>query len=168
MATQEQTAKQIWDYFLGQGWTKEAIAGLLGNIQSESSVIADRWQGDIIGNMNGGYGLVQWTPATKYIDWATQNGLVYQDVISQCRRIQWEVERNIQWFPNPERLDLVNISFREFTQLKNVKLAAEYFIAFYEHPEYPNQPARARQAENWYNLLKNTSGVTPEQTKKGE
>lgn len=63
-------------------------------MQSESGIIADRWESDRVGNMNGGYGLVQWTPATKYIDWAKSKGLAYQDVFSQCKRIEWEVANN--------------------------------------------------------------------------
>ncbi|WP_075491092.1 phage tail tip lysozyme [Enterococcus thailandicus] len=58
---QRETAKQIWDYLTSHEWTKESVAALLGNMQSESGIIADRWESDYIGNMNGGYGLVQWT-----------------------------------------------------------------------------------------------------------
>lgn len=72
---QFETAKTIWDYLVSQGWSKTAVAGLLGNMQSESGIIADRWESDIVGNMSGGYGLVQWTPASKYINWANANGL---------------------------------------------------------------------------------------------
>ncbi|EPI03671.1 hypothetical protein D920_00292, partial [Enterococcus faecalis 13-SD-W-01] len=54
---QLETAKTIWKYLIGQGWSKNAVAALLGNMQSESSIIADRWQNDIVGNMAGGYGL---------------------------------------------------------------------------------------------------------------
>jgi hypothetical protein len=59
MATQEQTAKGIWDYLTNRGWTKESVAALLGNMQSESGIIADRWESDIIRNTRGGYSLVQ-------------------------------------------------------------------------------------------------------------
>lgn len=39
---QFETAKTIWDYLVSQGWSKTAVAGLLGNMQSESGIIADR------------------------------------------------------------------------------------------------------------------------------
>ncbi|WP_430599930.1 hypothetical protein IGJ26_000989 [Enterococcus sp. AZ095a] len=153
---QKETAKEIWDYFTSKGWTQQAVSGLLGNIQSESGIIADRWESDIVGNMSGGYGLVQWTPATKYINWAKENGLTYQNVISQCKRIEYEVTNNIQWFSNPQRPDLSYISFKDFTELTDVSKAAEYFIAFYEHPLNPNQPARSQQAIYWYNQFKDS------------
>lgn len=142
---QKETAKQIWDYFITKSWSQESIAGMLGNMQSESGIIADRWQGDRVGNMSGGYGLVQWTPATKYINWAQSNGLRYQDVISQCKRIEWEVANNQQWM-HP------TMTFKQFTQLKSSpEQCALLFITHYERPANPNQPARQTQARHWYN-----------------
>ena len=49
------------------GFTLEAQAGILGNIVAESALNPWRWQGDSV-NMSGGYGLVQFTPASDYID----------------------------------------------------------------------------------------------------
>lgn len=159
MGTQEQTAKQIWDYLTSKGWTKEAVSAILGNMQSESGIIADRWESDIVGNMYGGYGLVQWTPATKYIDWAVGNGLDYRNVISQCKRIEWEVA-NGQQFYHP------SMTFKQFTQSKqSPETLAEIFIRYYERPANPNQPARQTQARYWYNKFKNSSteGKTPQE-----
>jgi len=163
LATQQATAQQIWNYLTSKGWTKESVAALLGNMQSESGIIADRWESDIVGNMSGGYGLVQWTPATKYINWANSNGLRYQDVSSQCKRLEWEVANNQQFY-SP------NMTFQQFTKsTQSPEFLADVFIRCYERPFNPNQPVRQTQARYWYNLLKNTGGVTPpEQTKKGE
>lgn len=54
-------------------WTDGAIAGLLANMQNESSVNPNRWEGDTpygttVGGIPGGYGLVQWTPYTNIIN----------------------------------------------------------------------------------------------------
>ncbi|MTD42459.1 peptidoglycan DD-metalloendopeptidase family protein [Erwinia sp. CPCC 100877] len=151
---QEKNAWAVWSYFKVRGWTEEAIAGMLGNMQSESGIMPDI---DEIGG-GGGYGLVQWTPKSKLVDWCNERGLDYRTIDSQCQRIQWEMENNVQWFPNPERPDLPNISFREFTQLKDIKRAAEYFIAFYEHPANVNQPIRGTQAQYWYDRLHGLTG----------
>lgn len=151
---QEKNAWAVWSYFKARGWTEEAIAGMLGNMQSESGIMPDI--DEISGG--GGYGLVQWTPKSKLVDWCNARGLDYRTIDSQCQRIQWEVENNVQWFPNYERPDLPNISFKEFTQLKNIKLAAEYFIAFYEHPAEVNQPIRGTQAQYWYDRLHGLTG----------
>lgn len=156
---QHETAKQIWDFFITKGWSKEAIAGMLGNMQSESEIMADCWESGKVGNMNVGYGLVQWTPATKYIDWAKNNELVYQDVISQCKRIEWEVVNKQQWI-HP------SMTFRQFTQLtSSPEQCALLFITHYERPLNPNQPKRQTQARYWYNQFVNESGN--ETTKKG-
>jgi len=52
-------AREVWNTLRGWGCSDGAIAGLLGNMQAESALIADRWQSDEVGNMSGGYGLVQ-------------------------------------------------------------------------------------------------------------
>ena len=65
-------------------------------------------------------------------------------------RILYEVENNIQWIAT----QTYNYSFSEFTQSTdtpyNLALA---FLANYERPADPNQPARGTQAEYWYEYL---------------
>ncbi len=72
-----QNAKAICDTLIPKGWTKEAICGMLGNIESESGYNPFRWQSDIllpvgdsrINYQNGhAYGLCQFDPAGKYIN----------------------------------------------------------------------------------------------------
>lgn len=70
----ESNAKEIYIYLSDKGWTINAISGLLGNMQRESTINPGLWQSLKEGNYSGGYGLVQWTPATKYTNWAKANG----------------------------------------------------------------------------------------------
>ncbi|WP_314068564.1 phage tail tip lysozyme [uncultured Vagococcus sp.] len=155
MATQLETATAIWKYLIAKGWSKEAIAGVLGNMQSESGIIADRWESDIVGNMNGGYGLVQWTPATKFINWANSNGLNYRTLDAQLRRIEWEVANNVQWW-HP------TLTFKQFTQRAvSPEECASLFITYYERPANPNQPNRQTQARAWYEKLKGINKPIP-------
>lgn len=148
---QLETATQIWKYLVGCGWSKTAVAGMLGNMQSESSLIPDIWQNNDIGNMNVGYGLVQWTPASEYINWAQSHGLDYRDVYSQLKRLEWEVENNMQFI----------CSFMTFYQFKVSNESPEYladtFMKYYERP-LKNQPERAQQARYWYDKLE---GINP-------
>jgi hypothetical protein len=69
-STEDNEAQQnmfmIAEYLQTQGWSMVAIAGLLGNIGSESGFNPWRWQSDTV-NYNRGYGLVQFTPASYYI-----------------------------------------------------------------------------------------------------
>ena len=53
----KENARYIYKFFTAKGWTLNAIAGMLGNMQAESNIIADI--NDKSGG--GGYGLVQWT-----------------------------------------------------------------------------------------------------------
>lgn len=60
MAGVPANAQQIWDYLIGQGFTNNAAAGILGNIEQESG-------GDpTAGVWPNNYGVIQWTPAGNY------------------------------------------------------------------------------------------------------
>lgn len=153
-------AKEVWNNLGGAfNWTVNAVAGVLGNMQSESSINPGIWEGLQV-NYNKGFGLVQWTPATKYIDWA---GSAYEDGDLQCRRIEYEADNGLQWFANKDApIRNPPISFRDFTRSELPPgLLANYFLWYYEHPANVNQPNRATQAEQWYALL---AGVPPEPT----
>lgn len=146
-----------------EGWTKNAICGLLGNMQSESTINPLRWQSDDIGNMSGGFGLVQWTPATKYFDWCSDQGINAKSMDSNLSRISWEVDNNQQWINSH---DPKNRSFFEFTKSYDSAYdLAMAFIAAYERPADPTQPIRGTQAEYWFENLDGGQPVPP--TSKG-
>lgn len=155
MEEMQNNAQMLSAYFLSHGWTLNAISGMLGNMQSESTINPQIWEGLIEGNLEGGYGLVQWTPATKYINWA---GSDYMLGDRQCDRIIYEIENNLQWISTTQ----FPMSFQEFSTSTdtsyNLGLA---FLANYERPLDPNQPIRGEQAEYWYNYL---GGITPPPT----
>ena len=115
-------AQYIWQYLGTRGWSMNAVAALLGNMQEESSMSPCRWEGNVNGSIinsttgehtinpeykdsKRGYGLVQWTRYTKLYNWCqdgTKNGtgtvLPYWDIDSQLARIIWEVNNNdAQW-----------------------------------------------------------------------
>ena len=145
-------AQYILNYLMGKyGWSKNAVCGLLGNIQTESTMNPARWQSDNIGNTSGGLGLTQWTPATKYLDWCSDKGYDYRKMDSGLERIQYEVNNNLQWFGGSSD----TMSFKQFSKSnKTPRELASIFISTYEHPADPNQPIRGDQAEYWYSKLK--------------
>lgn len=150
-------AAYIMGYLLGRNWTKESVSGLLGNLQTESSINPGIWQGlksydstpfDTVPGQ--GYGLVQWTPFNKYTIWAAERQMDYKAMDSQLARIEYEVENNLQWFGGMS----AEMNFKQFTQsTKTPEYLAEVFIRTYEHPKYPDQPARGTQARYWYETL---------------
>ncbi|PZL74106.1 hypothetical protein CI088_07885 [Enterococcus plantarum] len=147
---QEKNAWAIWSYFKTRGWTEQSIAGMLGNMQSESGIVADI---DELGG-GGGYGLVQWTPKSKLVDWCNARGLNYRTIDAQCQRIQWEMENEQQWIAT----NSYPYSFKAFTNKKNISECAYAFITNYERPLNPNQPIRATQAQYWYDKLRGLTG----------
>lgn len=156
----ENNADIIWQYLGSRGWTIESVSAILGNMQSESTINPNIWESLIV-DYDRGYGLVQWTPATKYIDWA---GADWENGDKELDRIIYEVDNNIQWFSNPEA-PIVDppISFKEFSESAlPVEDLANYFLWYYEHPAETIQPIRAEQAKKWYEFL---SGKPPVPTK---
>ena len=134
------------------GFSYNSILGMLANIQSESTINPGIWES--LDPYNGGYGLVQWTPYTKYSDWAgvgwENNGQ------KECERINYEAQSEIQWFSNPSAPDIgypvsPHITFSEFkTSTLDPDILADYWTLYYEHPREDLLPYR--QTENRTNV----------------
>ena len=149
-------AQYILNYLLADGWTKESICGMLGNMETESTINPGIWQGLIEGNMSGGYGLVQWTPATKYTDWCDARALVWGEMDSALFRILYELANGLQWITTTE----YPLSFQQFKEsILTPTFLADTFLNNYERPAEAVQPARGEQAEVWYSEL--TGEVPP-------
>lgn len=156
----ETNATYIYYYLSQRGWTLNAVAGMLGNMQTESTINPGIWQ-----NLNEGvgpaFGLVQWDPFTKYTNWCEENGLEPSEMDSALQRIEWELENGEQYYPTTAYPE----TFAEF----KVSTADPYylgmaFLANYESPADPDQPARGTQAETWYTFLSGLGPITPTPT----
>lgn len=146
----ENNAQLVWNFFKGYGWTKNAVAALLGNMQGESNINPGLWESRDEGNMNCGYGLVQWTPANKVIDWLEGNGYAINSGFGQCARIIYELENHIQYYAT----NAFNFSFYDFAHsTQTPEYLAKAFIYNYERPYNYNQPQRETYARNWYNYI---------------
>ena len=109
----KKNALYIYKALKQYGWSNEAIAGLCGNIQAESAFNPGRWQSDNVGNTSAGYGLVQWTPASKYFEWCnSESRSDASEMDNNIDRIIYEVEHNIQYYST----DTYPESFKQFTQ----------------------------------------------------
>lgn len=143
-------ASYIWSFLSSRGWTKNAVAGMLGNMETESTINPAIWQNLDSGNTSLGFGLVQWTPATKLISWAEGEGLDYRDIDTQLERILWELENGEQYYAT----DAYPLSFREFSKSsQSPEYLAQAFLFNYERPADQTQPARSTQARKWFNYL---------------
>lgn len=148
---QIENAEFIYDFFINDGWSSQAIAGMIGNMETESHLYADIWQGGTEpGTGEGpGYGLVQWDPATKLTDWAAQNNMDPADIETQCERIKYEFDNEIQFTPSyyPMTASEYKVSTESPSYL------ADVFLKNYEAPADIDQPIRGEQAEYWHDYL---------------
>lgn len=150
----EVNALYVYSYLIAAGWTPQSIAALLGNMQAESTINPGRWQSEDVGNTSMGYSLVQWTPATKYIEWCTDQG--YSDpseMDNALSRILYELNNGIQWIAT----SAYNMSFSEFAHsLSAPSTLAVAFLLNYERPADQSatvQAYRGSLADAWYTYI---------------
>src|SRR5699024_12471253 len=128
-------AQMIVDHLLGNsGWTREAICALVGNMRIESSINPNMYEYGYDWSADRGFGLVQWTPRSKYWDWATARGLAPREGDSQLDRITYEVDQNIQWIPISDYGGLTFADFRANTGGWSIDYLTEAFTWSYERP----------------------------------
>lgn len=157
-------AHEFWNYFVGRGYTKEAVAGMMGNITHEGCFNPGQVQINLpIADPQTGRGLCGWTPGTKIISYANSVGADWYDGPTQCDFIYYYYPQGFlpgysNWVSNPTMG--YNYSWSEFTQLTNVEDAACAFLYQAENPKNPGNTYKQRitDAYRWYNEF---SGETP-------
>lgn len=154
-AEMEQNALVFYYKMKEYGWTMESIAAMLGNMQKESTINPGIWQNLDEGNTSLGYGLVQWTPATKYLDWCDGYGYPPDDMYSAMARLEYELANGLQWIST----DSYPMSFSEFkNSTDDPYLLAIAFLLNYERPAEKYQPERSENAVAWYEFLQENAG----------
>lgn len=155
---QQNNAARFYYLMSAAGFSTEAIAAMLGNIQSESLINPQQKEVlDYPWTTQNGYGLTQWTHATKLIDWAQQEGLDYTDGDTQVKRIIYEFENGVQYGYNGN-WGFPPINGQQFkTSNLPPETLAEYFLKWYENPLSVSSTidARKSQARYWYNYINN-------------
>lgn len=155
----EVNATYLYNALTSRGWSINAIAGILGNMQAESSINPGRWQGNNVG-VGPAYGIVQWDPFTKYTNWALNQGLDPSEMDSNLSRIDYEIANNLQWIPTSQ----YNFSFQEFTTSNETpEYLASAFLKNYERAGVEVEEQRRTNARAWYEYL---GGITPTPTEK--
>lgn len=144
---------------------------MLGNMVIESNINPGIWESLIV-NTENGFGLVQWTPATKLITWAQGERLDYKDGDTQLARIRYEIKNGLQWGANPyiSKYGLPTsprLPFKEWAMQENVAVTqlAKEWAAYYERPAeryyVSSLDNRQRWAAYYYNLIKETPEPAP-------
>lgn len=174
----EANASYIYAYFKAKGWTDIAVAGLVGNCTYES------YTNPAFHEVGGaGFGIVQWTPSSNYINWARPRGFpVDSDVsdperylLGQCERINYELQTNIEFFGNSSygaNFHWCN-TWQKYISLTESQAtpqtAAHIFLSNYERPNHSaaaaSLSARQAYAKRWYDKFKDgKSSSHPSQT----
>lgn len=153
----------IKSYLVSKGWSVSAVAGLLGNMESESTINPGIWQGLIENNTSGGFGLVQWTPATNFTNWADSMGYEWADGNAQLKWIDEMTVSTGQWIPT----DLYPISFEEFkTSYESSEYLASAFLKNFERAGVEVEEERRSQALKWYQYINSSNPDKPTSVKR--
>ena len=142
-----QNAQMVVNFLSGKDWSKEAIAALIGNMRHESSINPNMYEYGYSWGDDRGFGLVQWTPRSKFWDWGVSQGYNETELRSgdsQLARIDYEVDNDIQYIPNghnarygyESKYDFSFADFRQNTQGLTVNQLTEAFMWNYEGPAY--------------------------------
>lgn len=147
--------EQVWQYFTSLGYSKASTAGIMGNIEAESSFKPD------ITNSNGGaFGLVQWLGGrkTNMINYAKNNGMKETDVKAQLEFIHHEIETRAGWI-SPNGWYPTTHTVDGFRSTNDPVYAAEAFAESFERmskKEYRDSyNKRTNAAKKYYNEFKN-------------
>ena len=149
----------IFAYLTNKGWTIEAIAAFLGNVEVESGVSPGCWG---LGGANA-FGLVMWTPSQNYTPWANWNDYAIDDGFRQLEFIDMGVychgtnadgspHLSNTWTPNNHG---INMTYSEFKSSHRYPEDLAYvFLWGYERAAGDGMiGARRRNAKKWYNFL---------------
>lgn len=120
-------------------------------MEKESNINPGLWQSLKEGNYSGGFGLVQWTPATNYTNWAAANGYSITDPKGQLYWIDMETVEAGQWIETSD----YNITFWGFkTSNAAPDWLASAFLKNFERAGVEVEAERRAAATKWYNFLK--------------
>lgn len=165
--------RYITNFLRGKGWTDNAIAGVLGNFQTESGMNPGAYYGYAEFSAVS-FGLVQWDPTSKYQTWHDQTfpNVIYEHLGCQLERIIYEKENNLQYYSTDE----FPVSFSAYTtSTESPDYLAKVFVRNYERPAsvlynsssetYEEHLAakeatykqRGKQALTWYEYITGTA-----------
>lgn len=151
----DNNAKCLYNILTGRYmWTINAVCAVAGNFDGESNLNPGIWQNLDEGNTRLGLGLGQWTPATKLLNWASENNLSWDNGDNQCRFLhendgQWHTSSTIAP-PNPP------VTWAEFQKSTvAVETLTTWFYGYWEDPgsSDPTLQHRKDKAEYYYTLL---------------
>ena len=141
-----ENAQKVVDYLYTdkKDWSKESISALIGNMRHESSINPNMYEYGYSWGADRGFGLVQWTPRSKFWNWGSKKGYSESQLRSgnsQLARIDFEVDNNIQWIAKTSNFN--GLTFKQFRTNSKKLTVSELTEAFTWGYERPNAQAGA-------------------------
>lgn len=162
----------FYNYLKKKGFTKNAICGILGNMNSESTINPAVWQS--LNDMYLGYGLVQWDDGKLFIDWAKKEGVISAATAEAVNSLAYSNPKKLMdaeldylivsmntvgnWFkPDNNQSKYGTSETLTASQFKvsnkSADILARIFCGHYERPGVPKISERVANAKKWYNFL---------------
>lgn len=154
--TGDTNAERLWTYFTSLGFTKECTAGIIGNAMQESGINPDDDGWPAIGVFQFEVNVGEHTGLYRYAD---EHGMKWNDIKCQCDYLMTLLPSAFdsytgrspyyydtgEWVWWPQKMTL-----QEFSQIKDVALAAEIFCKVYERPSIQRLEKRIQYAKDAY------------------
>ena len=142
-------------YLTQLGWSRSAIAGLLGNFRRESNINPGIWQ-NLYPDPDNGYGLAQWTPSTKWTNYATSHGYAIDDGYKQLDFLDTDpIGDYIPTSTYPESLAQYKVS------MQSPEHCASAWLYNYERAGVVAEQERRQWARYYYDLIENIPTLPP-------
>lgn len=130
--------EKAWNFYISQGFSKEATAGILGNYMRESRMnpsIVER------GN-NIGFGIAQWSFARRInlVTWLNKNNYAASSLEGQLRYSIVEMQN----------MSFGKYNYSSFKRINNVKEATVVFEKYFERAGVVAIDERTKYAEEIY------------------
>ena len=180
-------AQPIFNYFTSRGYTPEQAAGIVGNTSAESANEPERLQGTSQGTLtpyntipagsNLGWGITQWTPASKVGDFVSGNGLDPNQLTTQMNFLFQQLEGTSPVHSEKGAGDALKAVVSGITTSDNVAHdtawhAAQVFLQYYERasdssPDGNNARIRGSLADSALAAFGNSAPIGPDISNSG-
>lgn len=155
------TSEVIWNFLKSQGCSDAAAAGIMGNIQGESSMNPGAIEKRSGPPQPPGHGICQWTGGRTYklFDRAAAAGKPWQSLEVQLPLLWDEINGE-----DKATLDILNKKYdgiEGFKNMTSVERATEAFCVAFERPSQVEKRVRQRipYARKFYALYAGTGGI---------
>lgn len=157
--TGSDNAEKIWNFFTGKGLSAVQVAGIMGNLQQESSLDPEKLQGGKRSQNpadagSGGFGLMQWTPGSKIVGLLSQAGIT-----SPVYELGTQLDL-VWWHMNNTSPTGVKNFIAGFLQKTSIEEATSDFEERMEGAGKPMMERRIQYAKDFYALYANSSPLS--------